>query len=106
MSQSYRKIDGYEDIFFVSNDKIYKRTFGGLKRVDGDTLNLKEENVPDEGYEKLRAIVGDEYYIEQYVFSPDESKILYEEVHPWGAGAPTDDEDIYYDVSVRKRLPT
>lgn len=99
LTQSYRKIDGYEDIIFVSGDACYKRTFWGLKKVNEDVSNQnKESTSSDEGYESLRAIVGDEYYIEQYVFSPNGSKILYEEIHPWGAGAPTDDEDNYYKV--------
>lgn len=99
LSQSYRKIDGYENIIFISRDDCYRRTFWGLKKVDKDVSALKDEQTPtNEEYTTLKAIVGDDYYIREYVYSPDCTKILYEEVHPWGEGAPTDDADNYYKV--------
>ena len=99
LSQSYRKIDGYEDIVFVSREDCYKRTFWGLKKIEADAASFeKEESAYDEGFEKLRPFVGDEYYIEQYAFSPDGTKAVYEEIHTWGEGAPTDDVDNYYKV--------
>ncbi len=98
-SQNFRKVEGYEDIVFTCNDSAYSRTFWGLSKNAIDVTGLeKEQHESDEIYEKLRSLVGNDYYIDQYVLSPDEDRILYEEMHPWGAGAPTDDEDIYFKV--------
>ncbi len=98
-SQNYRKIDGYEDIVLANVDDSYRRTFWGLSRIDREIPQLeKAQNGSDEIYEKLISLVGDDYYIDQYVLSPDGNRILFEEMHPWGEGAPTDSDDVYFKV--------
>ena len=56
---------------------------GGFQKNAIDVTGLeKEQHESDEIYEKLRSLVGNDYYIDQYVLSPDEDRILYEEMHP------------------------
>ncbi|MCR5778622.1 MAG: hypothetical protein K6G84_14575 [Lachnospiraceae bacterium] len=99
-SQNYRKIDGYEKIVFVEGDVAFKRSFWGLRKCDIDLTQFDEEGSmkETEAYRTVKSIVGDNIYISQCVESPDGNMILYSEAHPWGEGAPTDDEDHYYKV--------
>ncbi|WP_026505350.1 hypothetical protein [Butyrivibrio sp. NC3005] len=99
-SFSYRNIDGYENIIFVQNKTAYKRSFWGLQKTD-ETLPLLEDassDKDDKALKKLKEVIGENYYLSQCIFSPDNTKILYVEIRPWGEGAPTDDENYYCKV--------
>ena len=100
-SQEYRKVKGYEDILFVQENTAYKRTFWGLKEIPLDTASLGEESCfeDEKTYEMQKDSREEDYYfISKMFLSPDRDQVLYEEVRAWGAGAPTDDNDIYYRV--------
>lgn len=121
LSQSYRKIDGVNQIVFKDwQGLLYHRCFWGLERMENREISeMKEETIYTTApsgqfiaYYDLgehRIVLCDslgveityfpvDYYVGQIVFSPDERYLLYQEIQVYG-GFSTDEEYCYYRVA-------
>lgn len=99
-SQSYRKIDGFENILFKDawSEETFRLCVWGLLKTDYCEEFQDHRNFDRSSYEyQILMERVDTSGVEQIVLSPDKDYILYVERIYRGTGI-TDDEDVYYRV--------
>ena len=100
LSQNYRKVEGVEDIIFCSHNQLYKRTFWGLKAIDGQMdLTNQDKEEQKARIEELKQFIHCENIIDAAIPSADGRYILYREINAnYFKSDMTDDEYCYYRI--------
>lgn len=99
-SQSYRSIDGYENIVFKDNwsGQKFRRCLWGLIKVNDDAEFTDHKKIDRNSLEyRILSERIEMHDVDQIVSSPDGRYILYVERIYRGTGI-TDDEDVYFRV--------
>lgn len=100
LSQSYRSIDGYENIVFRDNwsGQKFRRCLWGLIKVNDESEFTDHKKIDKNSLEyRILSERIEMHDVDQIVLSPDGESILYVERIYRGTGV-TDDEDVYFRV--------